>query len=158
MIFALGIPQLGARNAKNIAKKITNFSELFDIKEDLLLSIQDIGPIMISEFFEFINKKQNKDLFDFLLSININPSNESKNNKVYNFFNQKSFVISGTFWINRNELTKIIENSGGVVTSSISKKTDALILGDNGGSKKEKANNLKIKIIDKFELEKILNN
>ena len=156
LIFALGIPQLGVRNAKNIAKKITNFSELFDIKEDLLLSIQDIGPIMISEFFEFINKKQNKDLFNFLLSININPSNESKNNKVYNFFTQKSFVISGTFWISRNELIKIIESSGGVVTSSISKKTDALILGDNGGSKKEKANNLKIKIIDKFELEKIL--
>ena len=156
LIFALGIPQLGSRNAKNIAKKINNFSELFNIKEDLLLSIQDIGPIMISEFFEFINKKQNIDLFNFLLSININPSNESKNNKIYKFFENKSFVISGTFSISRSELTKIIENSGGIVTSSISKKTDALILGDNGGSKKEKADNLKIKIITKLELDEIL--
>ena len=156
LIFALGIPQLGSRNAKNIAKKINNFSELFDIKEDLLLSIQDIGPIMISEFFEFINKKQNIDLFNFLLSININPSNESKNSKIYKFFENKSFVISGTFSISRSELTKIIENSGGIVTSSVSKKTDALILGDNGGSKKEKADNLKIKIITKLELDEIL--
>ena len=156
LIFALGIPQLGSRNAKNIAKKINNFSELFNIKEDLLLSIQDIGPIMISEFFEFINKKQNIDLFNFLLSININPSNESKNSKIYKFFENKSFVISGTFSISRSELTKIIENSGGIVTSSVSKKTDALILGDNGGSKKEKADNLKIKIITKLELDEIL--
>lgn len=156
LIFALGIPQLGSRNAKNIAKKINDFSEFFSIKEETLLSIPDVGPIMITEFFDFINKKENIDLFNFLLSIGINPSNELKNNKVYKFFDQKTFVISGTFSINRNELTKIIENSGGVVTSSISKKTDALILGDNGGSKKEKANNLKIKIIDKFELENIL--
>lgn len=156
LIFALGIPQLGSRNAKNIAKKINNFSELFNIKEDLLLSIQDIGPIMISEFFEFVNKKQNIDLFNFLLSININPSNESKNSKIYKFFENKSFVISGTFSISRSELTKIIENSGGIVTSSVSKKTDALILGDNGGSKKEKADNLKIKIITKLELDEIL--
>ena len=111
---------------------------------------------MISEFFEFINKKQNIDLFNFLLSININPSNESKNSKIYKFFENKSFVISGTFSISRSELTKIIENSGGIVTSSVSKKTDALILGDNGGSKKEKADNLKIKIITKLELDEIL--
>ena len=158
LIFALGIPQLGSRNAKNIAKKISKFDELFNIKEETLLSIKDIGPIMINEFFEFIKKRENIELFNLLISIDINPSNEFINEQKYPFFNLKSFVISGVFDISRSELTKIIENSGGTVTSTISKKTYALLLGDNGGSKKEKALSLNVKIIDKNEVKKILEN
>ncbi|MBD5422896.1 MAG: NAD-dependent DNA ligase LigA [Mycoplasma sp.] len=158
LIFALGIPQLGSRNAKNLAKKIQKFDKLFSINNEGLASINDIGEITINEFKEYIKKENNIDLFNFLISININPEYEKNSEKSIPFFDGKTFVISGTFDIPRNQLTKIIEENGGTVSSSVSKKIYALLLGDNGGSKKEKAKNLKVKIITKDELQLILNN
>ena len=156
MIFALGIPQLGSKNAKSIAKKIKRFENIKNLTIDSLIQINDIGEITINEFSDYINKEENLHLIDFLISIGINPFYEINSNNVFDFFLNKTFVISGTFNMSRNELTKIIEDSGGNVSSSVSKNTHALILGENGGSKEEKAKKLGIKIIDKNELYKIL--
>lgn len=156
LIFALGIPQLGSKNAKSIAKKIKRFENIKNLTIDSLIQINDIGEITINEFSDYINKEENLHLIDFLISIGINPFYEINSNNVFDFFLNKTFVISGTFNMSRNELTKIIEDSGGNVSSSVSKNTHALILGENGGSKEEKAKKLGIKIIDKNELYKIL--
>lgn len=157
LIFSLGIPQLGIKNAKSIAKKIKSFDKLFSMTEEDLVSIADIGEVTIKEFKEYIKKEENINLFNFLLSLGINPSEQIKDpSKKISFFEGKIFVISGTFHIPRNELIKIIEENDGIVASTISKKTYALLLGENGGSKVEKANKLKIQIIEKADLEKLI--
>ncbi len=156
LIFALGIPQLGIKNAKSIAKKIKQFDQLFSLNEENLLSIDDIGEVTIKEFFNYINKEENLKLFNFLISIGINPIFNENKEITIPFFNSKTFVISGTFELSRDELKKIIEDNGGNTTSTVSKKTYALLLGENGGSKIDKAKKLGIRIIDKKELNEIL--
>lgn len=157
LIFSLGIPQLGIKNAKSIAKKIKDFYKLFSITESELISINDIGEVTIKEFKEYIKKDENIKLFNFLLSIGINPSEINKEpSKKNDFFEGKNFVISGTFSVPRNEIIKLIEENNGIVSSTISKKTYALLLGENGGSKKDKAIKLNIKIIEKEEVEKLI--
>lgn len=156
LIFALGIPQLGSKNAKMIANKIKKFDQIFHLTSENLSSIKDIGEITVNEFNEYIKKEENINLINYLISININPEIKTNNINKIPFFEGKTFVISGTFNISRNELTNIIEVNGGNVSSNISKKTDALLLGDNGGSKKENAKKLNIKIITKKEIEIIL--
>lgn len=156
LIFALGIPQLGSKNAKMIANKIKKFDQIFNLTNESLLSIKDIGEITIDEFNEYIKKEENINLINYLISININPEVKTNSTNKIPFFEGKTFVISGTFNISRNELTNIIEINGGNVSSNISKKTDALLLGDNGGSKKEKAEKFNVKIVTKKEVETIL--
>lgn len=159
LIFALGIPQLGSRNAKSIANKIKIFENIKTLDSSQLSSIRDIGEISTQEFNDYINNQSNIELIDFLLSIGINPSiKKNENNKSVEFFENKTFVISGTFRISRNDLTKIIEDNGGKVSSSISKNTYALLLGKDGGSKKEKALNLNIRIIEEDELISLIPN
>ncbi len=157
LIFALGIPQLGSKNAKTIAKKIKRFDDLLNLDKDILLNLKDIGEITVNEFDEYIKKEENIDLINYLVSIGINPIYETNNQTNISFFENKTFVISGTFDITRNELSKIIEDNGGNVSSSVSKNTFALLLGDDGGSKEEKAKKLGIRIINKEELKEILN-
>lgn len=156
LIFALGIPQLGAKNAKAIAKKIKIFENIKNVSIDDLIAIKDIGDITIHEFNKYLNNENNIKLVDYLVSIGINPAFEIDNNNIIDFFNNKTFVISGTFDISRNEITKLIENSGGNVSSSISKNTFALILGENAGSKVEKAKKLGIRIIERDEFYSII--
>lgn len=157
LIFSLGIPQMGIKNAKSIAKKVKSFNQLFSITEEELIGIDDIGEVTIKEFNDYIKKEENIQLFNFLLSQGINPSEHIKEpNKRVDFFDRKTFVISGTFSLPRNEIVKIIEENNGNVSSTISKKTFALLLGENGGSKKDKAIKLNIKILEKEEVEKLI--
>lgn len=157
LIYSLGMPQLGSKNAKTIAKLIKKFDNIFNLKSYNLLSIKDIGDITLNEIDSFLNNQENIKLINFLISIGINPEWEKNKNKSFNFFENKTFVISGVFNISRNEIVEIIENSGGFVSNNISKKTYALLLGDNGGSKKEKAQKLGIQIIEKEKFYKIIN-
>ncbi len=156
LIFALGVPQLGARNAKSISQKIKSFENIFSLDEETLRSINDIGDITIKEFNKYMKNEQNIEMIKFLINIGINPQFET-NNITIDFFKDKTFVISGTLDIPREKLTKIIEDNGGRVSNSVSKKTDYLILGENGGSKRTKAIELKIPIINKNEISEILN-
>ncbi|MBR2999288.1 MAG: NAD-dependent DNA ligase LigA [Mycoplasmataceae bacterium] len=156
VIFALGIPQLGSKNAKLIARKIQKLENIFSISIEDLSNIKDIGEVTKTEIQNYLEKKENIDLINFLISININPVFVLNNKKSFTFFKDKTFVISGTFDISRNEIIKIIEDNGGNVSNSISKKTTALILGDNGGSKIEKAKKIGIEIIDKNKFSELI--
>lgn len=157
LIFSLGIPQLGSKNAKQIAYHIKKFSNILDIDINSLTEINDIGPITIDEIDKFIKKESNIKLIKFLIEIGINPSFEQKSFNENNFFFDKTFVITGTFKKTRNELIKLIENKGGKISNSISKNTFALLKGENSGSKEEKAKKLSIRIIEEIELNNLLN-
>lgn len=144
LIFALGIKHIGERASKIIAKRISNISELLTYDIDLLENENDFGIKSVESLKKWIANEQNRLTIEKLSEIfkPIEVANTSK--KLENL----TFVITGTFELKRNELKEIIEQNGGTVSSSVSAKTNYLLCGENPGSKREKAEQLNVSIID----------
>lgn len=155
-INALGIELIGAENSKELAKRFNNIEALFHIKATDLENIDGFGPNIIESLVKFFNDKNNIKEIQSLISLGI------KINNVPSVLGDKlsglSFVITGSFnKMTREQIKGLIESNGGKVSSSISKKTSYLILGEEPGSKLDKAKELGIKTIDLKNLEHIIN-
>jgi DNA ligase (NAD+) len=157
LLSALGIEGVGEVTARKIAQKYGDFEELFRATEEDLLQIEDIGPVIAKNIVEYFSRKEFATIFQKLKEkIKIVNSCYAKN--VQNgFFAGKKVVITGTFHAyKRAELKKILLSVGASVQSSVSKKTDCLLVGENPGSKLEKAQKLGVKVISEEELKQIL--
>ena len=158
LLFGLGIRQVGNKTAKLLARQYKNIDNIINATFEELNSINDIGPIIAKNIVEYFKEEDNIKLINDLKELGINMTYISNNN--YNEsdeFLNKTFVLTGTLNnITREKATEIIESLGGKVSSSVSKKTSAVILGDNPGSKYDKAVTLNIPIWEEDEfLEKI---
>ncbi len=155
LLFGLGISNVGSKTAKILAKKFKTMDALMAADEEALTNIKDIGSIIAKSIVEYFNK--NLDLIDRLKKLNINM-NYLGEKEVYNEdITDKKFVITGTIEnIPRDEIKLFIENNGGIVTGSVSKNTDAVIVGTDPGSKYDKALKLNIKIINEDEIKRIM--
>ena len=157
---ALGIPNVGKKTAKQI---VTLFDDIFDqnwllqkifeITEENLLNLADIGPETARAFVNFMS--DNRQMVEkFFWELNFSFSQEK--NKNSSILSGKSFCVTGSFdTISRDEIHSMIEQNGGEVRTSVSKNLDFLIAGEKAGSKLEKAENLGVKILtldDFFEL------
>ena len=116
--------------------------------------IKDIGEVVAKEIEDFFNDKNIKKNVEMLLNKGINPYYEREENKKENIFTDKKIVITGTFDIKRKDIKTFIEKSQGQVTGSVSSQTDYLLVGENPGSKLDKAKSLGVKVIDEDELKK----
>ncbi|QSF13719.1 NAD-dependent DNA ligase LigA [Mycoplasma sp. Mirounga ES2805-ORL] len=156
VLFALGIKHMGERAAKLFAKKYSSFSEMINNKnfEDMEL-INNIGPKIIESVIEYFNKEDNIELMQYLDSI-FDYSKNKNDLLVSTKFENINFVITGKLNNSRDWYVEIIEKNSGHVSSSISKNTNYLILGENAGSKLEKAKALNVKIITEDDFEKLL--
>ena len=154
LIFGLGIRYVGRKTAKILAKTYKNLYNLFDASLEELINIPDVGDKIAGSVYEYFNNFDNRLLIDSLHDLNINMDylgEESINEN----FTDKTFVITGTLSRGRDEIKEQIESVGGKVSDSVSKKTDYLILGENPGSKYDKALALGIKIIHENELDEM---
>lgn len=150
VLFALGIRFVGETVAKKLAKHFKSIDQLMVADLETLISVDEIGDRIAASILEFSNDLGNIQLINRLKShgVQLQVSEEDLKNQT-DKLQGKVFVVSGVFYqLNRNELKKAIEDNGGKVSSSISKKTDYVVAGDNmGPSKKSKAENLGIAII-----------
>ncbi len=150
VLFALGIRFVGETVAKKLAKHFKSIDNLMTADYDTLVSVDEIGGRIAESILEFSNDLGNMQLVDRLKSygIQLQVSEEDLAGQT-DKLQGKVFVVSGVFHqMSRNELKKAIEDNGGKVSSSISKKTDYVVAGDNmGPSKKTKAEGLGIAII-----------
>ncbi|MFO7886897.1 MAG: NAD-dependent DNA ligase LigA [Eubacteriales bacterium] len=151
-IYALGIPNVGIKTAKDLVKNYESLDNLRNAKKEELIEIRDIGEVVAEEIYKFFNDKNIKENINKLLNKGINPYYEDKEEIEENIFTNKKIVITGSFGITRKEIKSFIEKSGGQVTGSVSSNTDFLVMGENPGSKYDKAKSLGIRIIDKNEL------
>jgi DNA ligase (NAD+) len=151
---ALDIYLIGERASKKIVAELQD--KIFDTNLEELRAIEDIGDAMAESFISFM--RSNREEVEELKSI-LNPI-IPENKQVKNGLTGKTFVVTGTLSKSRNEFVSMIEESGGKVSSSVSKKTDYLLAGENAGSKLEKAEKLGISILteDKFYILKNENN
>ena len=125
-------------------------------KEELE-TIRDIGPILAGNIANYFADVDNQALIDKLKELGLNMNYLGEEQKENNLITNKRFVITGTIsFMGRDEIEGIIESYGGHPSSSVSSKTDVVIVGDKPGSKADKARNLGIEIWDEEKLYSIL--
>ena len=150
VLFALGIRFVGETVAKKLAKHFKSIDHLMTSDFETLISVDEIGDRIAQSIIDFSNDLRNIQLIHRLKSygVQLKVSAESLEN-LTNKLQGQIFVVSGVFYqMTRNELKKAIEDNGGKVSSSISKKTHFIIAGDQmGPSKLKKAQELNITII-----------
>jgi len=156
-IYALGIDLVGSENAKELAKRFNSIDEIKNLKIEELQSIEGFGPNIAKSIVSFFSEQENINNIKELQKNGIELINDNrlKSNKL----NGSSFVITGSFdEMSRDEISSLIEENSGKVSSSVSKKTNYLLAGKDAGSKLDKAKELGIKIIDLKDLFKLIGN
>jgi DNA ligase (NAD+) len=150
VLFALGIRFVGETVAKKLAKHFKSIENLMAADFETLISVDEIGDRIAQSILDFSNDLSNIQMIDRLKQYGVQlavsaASLENQTNKLEG----KIFVVSGVFYqLSRSELKKAIEDNGGKVSSSISKKTTFIVAGDNmGPSKLAKAQDLGVAII-----------
>lgn len=156
LLFGLGIRHVGAKISSLICKRFKNIDNIINASYDDILGIPDIGDAIAYELTLYMKNDSNLDLIYELKKLGLNMEYEMGEIKE-NFFTNKKCVLTGTLdSMGRSEAKKLIEGFGGIMSESVSKNTNVLILGANPGSKYDKAKKLGIYIMEEAEfLEKI---
>lgn len=156
-LFAIGIRYVGKKTAKILAKEFKNIDSLKDATYDDLIAIKDIGEVIAQSVVDYFNDESNLDMLNILKDNGVNMTYIGSEEVSNENFVDKTFVLTGALsFITREEAKEKIENMGGKTSGSVSKKTDVVIVGENAGSKYDKAVELGITIWTEEEfLEKI---
>ncbi|MDI3477809.1 MAG: ligase [Thermoanaerobacterium sp.] len=156
VIFGLGIDLIGSKAASILANHFKTMDSLEEASFDELTNIEEVGPKMADSIIAFFKEKQNREILDKLKKAGVNMvKKESENTS--NIFDGLTFVLTGTLSnYTRDEAKKLIEERGGKVTGSVSKKTNYVVAGTDPGSKLSKAQQLGVKVIDEKEFENML--
>ncbi len=152
-IYALGIRHVGEYVAKLLAERFRNLENLKESTKEKLLGINGIGEEIANSVVSFFSEKRNLDTIDKLLSYGVHFEDKKKEQSK---ISGNSFVFTGTLSKPRGYFKELVEKKGGIVRSSMSKNLDYLVVGDNPGSKLNRAESLGVKIINERELLKLL--
>lgn len=147
VLYALGIKHVGETSAEKLSRKFTTIEKLISAKKEELIETEDVGPKVAESVMDYFKKIENLKTIENLISAGLQLS---RNDTILtdNKLNGISFLLSGTFEIDREEIRKKIELHGAKYISSVSKNLNYLIIGEKpGGSKLEKAKQLGIKIL-----------
>jgi DNA ligase (NAD+) len=165
VLFAIGIRYVGAGVARKLAHHFKSIDALIEASEEEITSIYEIGKSISKSLNQFFTNTSNIKIIQELKKVGLNFSfEESKSNELNdNFFKGNTFVLTGSLHaFTREEAAKKIENSGGNVSSSVSKKSDYVIYGEKAGSKLDQAKSLNVKLLTESEffeeLKKLGNN
>ena len=160
LVFGLGIPHVGAKTAKILASNFQTMENLEKATIEDLVKIPDIGEIIAKSVVTYFATEENIDELERLKKQSINMTYLGKAQQENSNFKDKSFVLTGSLEkYSRDEAKEIIESFGGKTVDSVSKKTSVVIVGENPGSKYDKAKQLGIEIWTENDfLEKIDNN
>ena len=154
LVFGLGIPNVGEKTAKVLALKYNTMDNFMNASFEELNDIPDIGEIIARSIIDFFGDDKNKKIISELKSIGVNMEYTGPKQEVNEEFYNKTFVITVTLTkYTRDEVDEKIELLGGKTSSSVSKKTYAVIVGENPGSKYTKAQELSIPIWSEEDLE-----
>lgn len=156
LITALGIRHIGGKSSKILAKRYKNIDKIMGASYEELSSIEDIGEISANSIRTFFLQEQNRELISKLKQYGVNMNYIEDETADDRFFG-KSFVLTGALEkYTRDEASNIIEKFGGKTTSTVSKKTDYVLAGDDAGSKLTKAQNLGITVISEQEFDEMI--
>lgn len=151
VIFALGIPEVGEKTAAELASAFGSMEKLSWATLEQLTALDGFGEVVAQNIVSFFLEERNRVQIERLAKAGVNM--ESTKVKAGDTFEGKTFVLTGTLpTLKRNEAKELIESLGGKVSSSVSKKTDYVVAGEEAGSKLIKANELGITILTEEQL------
>jgi len=157
LLFGLGISQVGEKAAKILASTFKNIDELMNASIEALSSIRDIGNITATLIYDFFHNENNLAIIEELRILGVNMTYIDNSLGTDSLFKDKTVVLTGSLSLfSRNEATELLENMGAHVASSVSKKTDYVVYGENAGSKLQKANELGVKTLSEAEFQSLL--
>jgi DNA ligase (NAD+) len=155
VIFGLGIRFVGERTAQFLAEHFGDVDALMNANEEELQQVEEVGPRIAKSIVEFFGEPKNRELVEELrqAGLTLRGKKKERGTKLAG----KVFVLTGTLaHFTRDEAKKMIEDAGGKVTGSVSKKTDYVVAGTEAGSKLDKAKELGVPVIDEKEMEALL--
>jgi len=152
-VFALGIPNIGKKSAKDLCSAFGSLDAIKSATRERLIEINEIGEIMADSIVNFFI--QEKDELNKLLASGINPILPAPV-KTDSFFSGKKIVLTGTIDMPRREAISLLEKQGAIVQSSVTKDTNLVIAGESAGSKLDKARKLGVEVVDGDKLAGLL--
>jgi len=156
LIYALGIRHVGEKAAFVLAREFGTLGNLMAASSEKLTSIYEIGPVMAASVVDYFSQSSIRKLIEELKKSGLNFKEEAVRNKSVNL-GGKSFVFTGELKdFSRQEAETLVRSFGGNPVSSVSKKTDFVVAGNNPGSKYEKASKLGVKIIGEKEFKEMI--
>ena len=154
LIFGLGIRFVGERTAQFLAEHFGSMDGLRDSTEEELLEVQEVGPRIAQSIVEFFREAKNRELLESLRKAGLGFTGKKKERGTK--LAGKTFVLTGTLArLTRDEAKKMIEDAGGRVSGSVSKKTDYVVAGSDAGSKLDKAKELGVAVIGEDEMKEL---
>jgi len=156
LIYALGIRFVGERTAQLLAEHFSSLEELAAAKEEQLVGVPEVGPKVAAAIVEFFSEPANRQLIKKLHKAGVHPTAEKREVKSQKFAG-KTFVFTGSLSNrSREEAGELVQQHGGKVAGSVSKKTDYVVVGADPGSKYDKAKELGVTILTEAEFERFV--
>ena len=154
-VTALGIRHIGGQSAQILAEHFGSLDKLMNATQEELADIDQIGPIMAKSVYEYFRDSKNKQVIDELLAAGVKP--EQPKTRRSSKLAGRTIVVTGTLEkFTRQQIEQTIRQAGGKSSSSVSKKTDFVLAGDNPGSKLDKAKKLGVEVIDEKQFLELL--
>ncbi len=153
LVYGLGIRHVGERTAQILASAFESLDELMSVDEARLAAIFEIGPVVAASIAEWFREPRNRELISRLKESGVNTlrkgASETGGKKIARDLEGKQFVLTGRLErFSRDEMKQLIEQRGGRVTGSVTKKTDYVVVGEEPGSKLERARELNVAVLD----------
>jgi DNA ligase (NAD+) len=155
VIYGLGIRFVGERTAQFLAEHFGSIDALENASEEELQQVEEVGPRIATSIVQFFAEPRNRELVEELRAAGLKFEGKRKERGTQ--LRGKTFVLTGTLSnYTRDEAKKRIEDAGGKVSGSVSKKTDYVVAGSDAGSKLEKAREFGVRVIDERELDELV--
>ena len=156
LIYALGIRFVGERTGQLLAEQFSSLEDLAKANEEELVAVNEVGPKVAAAIVEFFSEPANRQLVKKLHKVGVHPTAEKREVKSQKFAG-KSFVFTGGLANrSREEAGALVQEHGGKLSGSVSKKTDYVVVGTDPGSKYDKAKELGVTILTESEFEKLI--
>jgi len=158
LVFGLGIRYVGETTAKTLAAAVSHLSEFTEFTLEDLQSLEDVGPKVATSVYQFFRNKDNRALLDKLESLGLNLKSQKGAPAAGGNLNGQTFLFTGTLLqLKRSDAEEIVEKNGGKLLSGVSSKLNYLIVGEDAGSKLEKAKKIpSIRILTEDEFMKLV--
>jgi len=158
VLFGLGIRHVGERTAQILAEYFGSIDELAAASQAELEQVFEVGPKLAESIYRFFHESHNQRLIERLRAAGLTlKSNTAAKPRTAQVFAGQTFVLTGTLeGLSREQATELIEQRGGRVSSSVSKKTAYVLAGEDPGSKLEKAKQLGVPVLDEQQFRKML--
>jgi DNA ligase (NAD+) len=154
VIYGLGIRFVGERTAQFLAEHLGSMDALMNATEEELQRVNEVGPRIAQSILEFFQEPRNRELVERLRKASLTFAGIKKERGTK--LAEKTFVLTGTLTLPRDQIKNVIEDAGGRVSGSVSRKTDYVVAGTDAGSKLDKARELGVSVIGEKDLDELL--